>query len=165
VQGYLKELRQDYPVEKARGMLGTLRAAQEPPKPKSPQSQEEMILHVEDDSQDGGPLKVYPLREPRQEPARPRPLKKTSPPAARPNSMLGRSNAPSPAAGSGYPLRPTPRPPQAPALRPREREVEERGPAGGAWLASLLIVLLAAAGLGLAVYTLARPFVPPEWLP
>src|SRR5207237_9878614 len=68
VQGYLKELRQDYPVDKARGMLGTLRAAQEPPKPTSPKTQEEMILHVEDDSQDGGPLKAYRRREPKQEP-------------------------------------------------------------------------------------------------
>src|SRR5947209_17928379 len=78
VQGYLKELRQDYPVDKARGMLDSLRAAQEPPKPKSPNTEGEMILHVEDDTQDGGPLKVYRRREPKEQP--PRPLKKTSPP-------------------------------------------------------------------------------------
>jgi hypothetical protein len=165
VQGYLKELRQDYPVDRARGMLDALRAAQEPPKPKAPNTDPELILPVGDEAEGGEPLKVYRMREAREEPARPRPgfPKKPTTPAARPASMLGRSAASHPERPA-YSLRPTP--PVAPPSAPRrERDSEEHSPASGGWLASLLFVLIAAVGLGLAFYTLARPFLPPEWLP
>ncbi len=166
VQGYLKELRQDYPVDRARGMLSSLRAAQAPPapKPKAPNTDPELILPVGDDAVDEPePLKVYRMRQDKEEPARPRPgLPRNRPaPPARP-SMLGRAPASSSAAGPAYPVRPTP---PAPSLPRREGEVDERAAAAGGWLASLLFVLIAAVGLGLAVYTLARPFLPAEWLP
>jgi len=167
VQGYLKELRQDYPVDRARGMLDSLRAAQEPPPPKkAPTTDPELILPASDEPADGGPLKVYRMREPREEPARPKPgqPKKPATPPPKPASMLSRpTGAPRPERPA-YSPRPTP-PPAAPTVPQRERHVEERGPASGGWLASLLFVLVGAAGLGLAVYTLARPFLPAEWLP
>jgi hypothetical protein len=58
------------------------------------------------------------------------------------------------------PARPA-RVPPAPAPPGREDEAAERGD----WVAAGLFVLVLLGGAALAVYTFAKPFLPPQWLP
>jgi hypothetical protein len=73
---------------------------------------------------------------------------------------------PRPAANPGLPrrLEPALASPAFPApLPPRPRETETHSP-GGVWLHMLLVGVVGTAGLALAAFTLARPFLPDAWL-
>jgi hypothetical protein len=45
------------------------------------------------------------------------------------------------------------------------KQTEPDADRGGAWVALGLFGLVLLAGVGLAVYTFVRPFLPPDWLP
>jgi hypothetical protein len=49
------------------------------------------------------------------------------------------------------------------ALRKPAKKEPEGADKGGAWVSMGLFVIVLGAGLALAAYTLARPFLPPEW--
>jgi hypothetical protein len=96
-------------------------------------------------------------RAPSKMPPRPSPVSTDPLPPPAPNPNPPESEArPSPFATD-------PLPPPAPNPYPPEREEKEQAP--GFWVAYALFVLLLIAGLGLAGFTLARPFLPKEWLP
>jgi hypothetical protein len=133
-------------------------------------------------------LKVYPVREeePRTEPPASRPARPSpaSPPTPAPRpSAASRPRTPVPVpppppkpaarapAARAQALPPTrPVAPVASPLRPARLDlappssVPDPAPAG-AWLTFLLFGMCLTAGFALAVYTLARPFLPPHWLP
>ena len=71
-------------------------------------------------------------------------------------------NAPMPEA---IPVRPaTPRPARAvPAPAPPPPSFGSAESAGGSWLTFLLVGVVAVSGVALALYTLARPFLPAGW--
>ena len=130
-------------------------------------------------------LKVYRIRPDLEEPEEPPAPRQSAPPprpAPPPAAPAPARLAPSP------PKPPPPRPAPAPVLRSRpavpppappapapaaprfaapEPEAEPARPptaaAPGAWVATLLFVLLLLFSLALAGYTLARPFLPEDW--
>lgn len=89
------------------------------------------------------------LQEPEEPraPAEPLSAKQSSAPRAQPAARPAMPTQP-----------PRPAPPVPPAV-----EAEAAG--SGAWLAAILFGLFVTAGAALAVYTLARPFLPPDLLP
>jgi hypothetical protein len=86
----------------------------------------------------------------------------TRPPGVAPPMPLSQAAAPP----TPYPLRrePIPARPAPPALAP-SREDDEAAERGGGWVAVGLFVLVLLAGVALAAYTFAKPFLPPQWLP
>lgn len=161
VQSYLTALRQSHPWEAAERLLATLRpdeaGGRNGPPDDVPEPPVFRVRHEED--------------EPKPVPARPR---QVPPPHARsvePPLPLAQPMASVPTKPRGAPPpRPAPRPqPLAfdpdpsplPARRPRPVEVEESAHGDGEVVPLLLFALLLAAGVGLAVYTFARPFFAP----
>jgi hypothetical protein len=175
VQIYIHDLQVNYPPEMAENLLRNLRGI---PPPSPPPGETEggavpqtaPLIEIRDDPTLplGNPvesLKVYPLRE---EPAA------TSSPPVKP-THVNRPAQPKPAGAPPPPARPQPAAPASsiPARPPRPAvapispppPLSEPSAAGGAWLALLLFGMTVTAGVALAVYTLARPFLPPQWLP
>jgi hypothetical protein len=154
VQTYVRDLRLNYPVETAESLLRTLRAeslAEVPPEPKAagPPAADRKAPAAPAAPQ-AEPLKVYHFRD--EEPPKP-----TAKPLAQPVPR-----APVPAKAPAAPV-PRPQPMARPAPpAPAASSEEETG--DGAWFTALLFGLFITAGAALAVYVLARPFLPPEWL-
>ncbi len=172
VEGYVADLRRTYPPEAAANLLHSQqkpagRAAQEARVPALPQ------VAGRPPAGEAAPApgpSVFRLKPTAEEP--------------RPNTGVPRPAPPprAPARPEGPPAAPPrPRPPQSapaprvPALTPLPRpavshprrsqpESEDEDTATGAWVASSLFVLVLASGAALALYTLARPFLPPGWL-
>lgn len=93
-----------------------------------------------------------------------RPAPASALPVTRPiQQPLPRATAkPAPAAPPPAPRKPA----EAPAPLPRPAApAEPPTPQAGSWLSSALFGILLALALALAAFTLARPFLPPEWLP
>jgi hypothetical protein len=160
VQTYVRDLRLNYPLETAENLLRSLRAenlldslrqekdAVPAPKPRqvpAPTAEPPVVyrLHPEDPP----PRKPGAAAEPPYQPA----------PYAAPRDNGGRKNAP-----LAQPAAPAKPPRAAPPARPAVPEPE--APASGAWFASALFGFFVVACAALAVYTLARPFLPAEWL-
>src|SRR5262245_23132322 len=179
---YLRDLKANYPPDLAVQLLDTLQSGAGPslastppprkpaaspvpptapivdpyaPPPAAPKPSWEPVIpfQVVDDVGQTAPLPQYrPLAQPLPGRAAPSPahLAETAPPY-RPTVPV-----PVPAA------RPRPAPEPVPGSVPASPEHEE---AGGQWLSTMLMGVVLAAALALAAFTLARPFLPPAWLP
>ncbi len=187
VQSYVADLRRSYSPEAAEHLLESLRAqggepapaAAAPPRavittplPPQPEAAKETpeVLHFYRSHEDLEEAKPQPLPErqvpvTRTLPKPAAPLPSPPPPARKP--AAGPPPAPKPAP----PFRTAPRTPAAspfateplPASLARTPTRQEQDLATGFWVSWLLFVVVLLAGLGLAVYTLARPFLPAEW--
>jgi hypothetical protein len=165
VETYVADLRQSYPLETAEGLLRTLReggrsaaAAPVPGVTKVTPSQEgdpgTFAVREEDAGQ--RPVRAVPQKT---KPSRAIPTPRADPDAppapARPPAAAPTRPVPVSRATQTIPLAPAPAPAPVPA--------EE--PGSGSWLSSILFGLIITAGVAVAAYTLARPFLPPGWLP
>jgi hypothetical protein len=152
VQTYLADLRANYPPDLAAQLLDTLRSdppvAVEPTRPapsSTPPPAPSPIPATAPLLDTFGPRGNAP--RPTWQPATPyRLLDEPATPPARPASPPIRPTMAVPAARP-LPPRPAPGPPPAPEP-------------GGVWLSYLLLGAVLTAGLALALYTLARPFLP-----
>jgi hypothetical protein len=169
VQGYLDDLRRQYPLEKAEKLLDSLRGhVPQPGRRESPflppTAPDIDIGPAPDDTTE--PLKVYRMQD---EPDDFVPIlppwddvPATTRPVSRPRPT--RTTLPRPVA---IPVRPTAL--RRPVPRPESAlgggYLDEGDDAAGSWVGALLSVLVLAAAGALAFYTLAGPFLPPEWLP
>lgn len=188
VQTYIHDLRLNYPAAEAEELLRTLRQREEqPPDPDGPTMGPPRTLTDDATLPLGAtvepPLKVYQVREepdatvrsipPTTTAAPRRPPTRTEPPPPKANIPVTRSIPPTKLVSRGT----APLPRKAPAPRPAEvprdplfeppppPPANEPDPAGGAWLTFLLFGVVFTAGAVLAVYTLARPFLPAHLLP
>jgi hypothetical protein len=183
IQIYIHDLRTNYPAETAEKLLRSLHGSHDP-EPTLPQTAPLIQFNDKETLPLGAdiePLKVYSLRE------EPEPTLKSEPPVA--PTSLNRAVPPTqpvpfrptptkPSAGRPNPNLPAPRAqpilPQSPAspwpASPKPTDpalaapVAEPTAATGAWLTLMLLGMTVTAGCALAVYTLARPFLPPQWL-
>jgi hypothetical protein len=182
IQIYLHDLQVNYPPETSGDLLQKLRGGASEPR-MVPQTAPLIEVRDEPTLPLGGSmesLKVYPLREEPETMAssgpamkaanldRPEPRKQpAAPPAGNPPVRSSPLNTPAPAAHPVLPRQPAParaaRPPAAPP-RAAALPPEPASPAG-AGLSLLLFGMTVTAGIALALYTLARPFLPAEWLP
>jgi hypothetical protein len=162
IQIYIHDLQVNYPPQTAEELLQSLRSGglSTPPAGNERETLLETgppinpVIEIHDEptlplGSETEPFKVYPLRdEPKS--AKPAPANRPAPrkavaapsnPAPRPRSQPRppRSAAPAP-----------PFPPPSPEIVP-----------AGAWLTLILFGMTVTAGLALAFYTLARPFLPP----
>jgi hypothetical protein len=160
IQIYIHDLQVNYPPETAEELLHNLRSSGSSPSANEGETlmgtgtRISPIIQIHDEptlplASSAEPLKVYPLRDEPKPPApaapsakpaqtnRPTPRSTASPPTPRPRSQ------PRSAAASVLPLPP----------------LEAAVPAG-AWLALILFGMTVTAGIALAFYTLARPFLP-----
>jgi hypothetical protein len=151
VFGYVADLRHSYPPEEAQRLLASMRGGAETAEPEpfpKPAAQ------VEDEPEE--PL-IYPLS--RREPPPPAPEKPAAAPPPRP--------APSSRPPARLLVEPAPEPAQADdevyplPRRTKVRREEAPPPPVSDWVASFLFAILLIAALGLATYTLARPFFSP----
>ncbi|HTU18755.1 MAG TPA: hypothetical protein VMG10_11900 [Gemmataceae bacterium] len=188
IQIYIHDLQANYPPETVEQLRENLRSGVPPTPPDTglgdstlgtvPQTAPLIEIRDEPTLPLGGSmdsLKVYPLRD-EPEPALPPspPVKPThlnrpsarkpgpSPPTVAPPDRPSTLNTLSPRSQPTLPR--SPRPPVAPAPVPLPPPSEAAAPAG-AWLPLVLFGMTVTAGVALAVYTLARPFLPREWLP
>jgi hypothetical protein len=188
IQIYIHDLQVNYPPQTAEGLLQDLRsgAASSPPPAEAgveetlgmvPQKTTPIIEIRDDATLPLGttiePLKVYPLRDEPEPPAkpvhgnRPAPRKEPAPPAPpKPAVKPTHLNRPAPRKPAPAPVfNPPPRSqpalprPAAPVADPALAPPETTAPAG-AWLPLLLFGMIVTAGIVLAFYTLARPFLP-----
>ncbi len=173
IQIYIHDLQMNYPPKTADSLLHKLRGG---PEPTVSIPQTAPLIEIRDEptlplSGTADSLKVYPLRpepEPTVPPAaqvKPTHLNRPIPPAA--PARTPTLNAPVPRA-QPVPSRPlVPPRPARPAVAPAAPLPPSTEPAapGGAWLTLLLFGMTVTAGIALGVYTLARPFLPPQWLP
>ncbi|HEY7425582.1 MAG TPA: hypothetical protein VH682_15225 [Gemmataceae bacterium] len=167
VQIYVHDLQVNYPPETAENLLQNLRSGTDST---TAVPQTAPLIEIRDEPTlplggAGEALKVYPLREEPASPATPPPANPTplNRPASRKQPTALPPTRPQPAVPvSSIPARPS-RPAAAP-IPPPPPPPEPAAP-GGAWLALLLFGMTVTAGAALAVYTLARPFLPPQWLP
>jgi hypothetical protein len=181
IQIYIHDLQVNYPPESAEDLLHNLRggggqAAAEVPRTAP-------LIDIRDEptlplSGSMEALKVYPLREepepmPKAEPTLPPapPIKPTrldlSPPRQSPTVVPERPSKLEPPTQRPQPALPrSPVPTRSPrrVAPPPQTLVEPAAPAG-AWLTLLLFGMTVTAGVALALYTLARPFLPPHWRP
>lgn len=195
VQTYLRDLRANYPLDTANQLLESLRPGAGPPveqtqplnwavsrpaSPVIPPTAPLMDLY-------GSPGQERLARTPGKLPVElDPPVPVAAPATARPlaQPLPGRTvvpRAPDPQASVAPPVHvpkveppvPTSRYPLAPAApiyppavspAPPEGHAGATGE-GGSWLAVLLVAVVAATGVGLVLYTLARPFLPEGLLP
>jgi hypothetical protein len=180
IQIYIHDLQANYPPETAEGLLQDLRSGAPPTQPASglgestrgavPQTAPLIEIRDEPTLPLGAePLKVYPLqKEP--EPTRPpgppvKPAHSNRPSPGKPAAAPDRPsalNTPSPRSQPALPR--SPHPTVAPVPAPLPPPSEPAAPSG-AWLPLLLFGMTVTAGVALAFYTLAHPFLPREWLP
>jgi hypothetical protein len=173
VQIYVNDLRANYPPDVADNLLKSLRQRAGGAHPIPPTAPVIDLNNPKPDPLRQGPvpLRFYglqeekpgqtplppeiPLRRPPPSPqtASPTAPRKSSPPSTRPTARPVSSARPAAPAAKPVPSASEP-------VRP-ETEMER----GGSWLGAMLFGVTLVAGLGLAAYTLARPFLPPGWLP
>jgi hypothetical protein len=174
IQIYIHDLQANYPAETAEGLLNDVRTGVPPGSPPPDLPQTAPIIEIRDEptlplAAPPESLKVYPLREepeptlPAKTPAPPTPLnrpaeRKTAPKPERPSPL----NTPVPRSQPAPPR--STRVPAVTAPVPLPHPSDPATPAG-TWLSLLLFGMTVTAGVTLAVYTLARPFLPREWLP
>ncbi len=164
IQIYIRDLQANYPPHTAEELLQDLRSGATLPPPAANEEETLMgtgpginpIIEMRDEptlplGSTAEPFKVYPLRE-EPKPAAPAKPAQTNRPAARKAPAAPASNPP-----------PRPRTqPVAPrsvapvAVSPPHPET----PPAGAWLPLILFGMIVTAGIALAFYTLARPFLP-----
>ncbi|MGH7226040.1 MAG: hypothetical protein ACRELF_22725, partial [Gemmataceae bacterium] len=183
IQIYIHDLQVNYPAETAEGLLQNLRSGVAPVPSDSGLGDNTFgtvprtapLIEIRDEpslplgaSMDS--LKVYPLRdEPEPKlPPKPTPLNRPSArkpapaqPIVHPPDRPSTLNTPSPRSQPTLPrsLRPATTPAPAPLPPP------ESAAPPGVWLSLILFGMTVTAGVALAFYTLARPFLPREWLP
>jgi hypothetical protein len=172
IQIYIHDLQANYPPQTAEALLQDLRSGSASTAPAATggddtigaNPQPSPLVEIRDDAtlrletpMEPEPLKVYPLRE-EPPPARPKPpikpthlnrpasRKSTPPPAVNPPPR------PSPRSGPILPRSP------APLSDPAPPSPEPTAPPG-AWLPLVLFGMTVTAGIVLAFYTLARPFL------
>jgi hypothetical protein len=182
IQIYIHDLQVNYPLETAENLLRSLRDGPTATPATSlgestlgsvPQTaplieiRDEPTLPLDNPME---PLKVYPLRDEPQRTTIPTPpLKPThlNRPAPRKPVVPARENASPPTAppraqsAPARPPRPVALPTPMPTLLPPP---EPQGPPG-VWLIHLLFGMIVTTGAALLAYTVARPFLPPAWLP
>ena len=159
VQSYLTALRQSHPWEAAERQLASLRADEAAEAPGPPEAGPELqvfrMRHETEEKPPGPPRprqapppqpRPVPSAVPLAEPAGPVPAKPRAAPPPRP---VARPD-PFPVEAERHPL---------PARRPRPLDPDEPAGGGGGVVPAVLFTVLLAAGVGLAVYTFARPFV------
>ena len=167
VQIYIHDLQVNYPPETAENLLRNLHGGSGEVNLDVPQTAplfqlaDEPTLPLVPAAE---PPKVIPLRaEPPPKLPSPLPIKPTQfdrPATRKPTTgsmPTGKAPRPAAAARSMRPL--TPRDTYA------SSGAEESAAAAGSWLTYLLFGMTVTAGVALAVYTLARPFLPAGWLP
>jgi hypothetical protein len=183
VQNYVADLRRSYTPETAEHLLHSLRpdtggpgprkSPPPPPAPEPPRESPEVLKFYRVQEEPGAGLpeplaqRQIPVTRPAPQPAPPKPA--APPPPARKSTPAPGANLPKEPPARTPPRKPA-RPP-APAARAKEPpprsslpyDQEEEDLATGYWVATLLFVLLLVAGLALAGYTFARPFLPAEW--
>lgn len=188
IQIYIHDLQVNYPAETVEGLLENLKSGIAPPAGDSSLGESTLgvvpqtapLIEIRDEptlplSPSMESLKVYPLREepeatlPPSPPTKPSsvnrppsPRKPAPSPPIHPSDRPSTLNTPSPRSQSALP-RPS-RPAVAPVPVPLPPPSDPVSPAG-VWLSLLLFGMTVTAGAALALYTLARPFVPREWLP
>jgi hypothetical protein len=180
IQIYIHDLQVNYPPDNAETLLHNLRGGSEPA---SGVPQTAPLIEIRDEptlplGNTVESLKVYPLREepeptlpPAPPPAKPTNLdrppqrKATTAPPAPPPPRPSTLNPPPARSQPTIPVAAPPSRPARPAFVPNPPPPPEPGAPGGAWLTLLLFGMTVTAGVALAVYTLARPFLPPQWLP
>ena len=184
IQIYIHDLQVNYPAETVEGLLRNLRSGVSPP-PDSGQGDNTLgmvprtapLIEIRDEptlplGTSINALKVYPLRD------EPEPTLPPAPPVKQTHLNRPASRKPSPSPPSAHPAeRPstlnTPSPRSQPTLprpmpivqRPLLYRPPNRRRRAGVWLSLLLFGMTVTAGVTLAFYTLARPFLPREWLP
>jgi hypothetical protein len=188
VQSYVADLRRSYSPEAAEHLLESLHSqageagptaappprplgstAPPPAQPSEPPKESPEVLQFYRIHENLEPAKPDPLAARQVPVTRPVPRPAASPPPAPPPA---RKPAPGPPPA---PQMPAKKPPRAPAPSPFANEPlpptfsrvptrEEQELATGYWISTLLFVLVLLAGLALAGYTFARPFLPAEWL-
>jgi hypothetical protein len=188
VQSYVADLRRSYSPEAAEHLLESLRAqGGEPQPPAAPKpiiasplpSQTEPAketpevlqfyrIHeeVEEDKTQPVPERQVPVTGPLPPSRQPAAPQAAPPPPARKPAA-----GPPPAPPQPPPARKVPRAPAAspfateplPAALSRRPTRAEQDLATGFWVSTLLFAVVLLAGLGLAAFTLARPFLPAEW--
>ncbi len=165
IQIYIHDLQVNYPPETAEALLHDLRRGTPAAAPANEGdtlletgAQINPIIEIRDEPTRPSdpatePLSVYPLRE--EPPAQPAPSRRPIPrPPLVPPDKGGKG-------GAQPRLRSQPAPPRpaAPASVPLPLPPEPAAPAG-AWLTLILFGMTVTAGIALAFYTLARPFLP-----
>jgi hypothetical protein len=182
IQIYIHDLQVNYPPETAGDLLHKLRGDTGVP---AAIPQTAPLIEIRDEptlplGNSLEPLKVYPLREeteatlPPSPPVKPTQLHRpaprqqpAAPPSGKPPVRSSPLNTPVPLAPAALPRPTAParsaRPAVSPDRSPPPPNPEPVPPGGG--LALLLFGMTVTAGIALAVYTLARPFLPPQWLP
>jgi hypothetical protein len=160
VRTYLNDLRANYSAPMVETLLQTLRgqntvrmgAGDGLVLPPEKAEEETLLLPLE------APAKPAPVR-PKKAAALPLP-------AAEPQVLKPLpAPPPGPPARQARPATPAVTYPVAQPPPPRKKARKNKGGPGGGWFALLLFVLLLLVGLALALYSLARPFLPAGWLP
>ncbi len=161
VQSYLSALRQSHPWEAAERMLATLRPDELETRSDAPKEEPEppvFRVRREPEERQAEPSRVRQTPQPQTRVAQPA-LPRAQPAAPPPGPPKPRGNLPPRPAtrDDTFDLEPEPNP--LPVRRPRGLEPEESAVFAGNVVPPLLFMLVLAAGMGLAVYTLARPFL------
>jgi len=189
VQDYVADLRRSYAPEVAEQQLQSLRANAEvsppreapppprpiAPKPRSPEpppkeSPDVQLFYPVKDEHDDQIPHTMPIQRKR---ATGEPLFKQVAPPPPPAASPKRAPTAEPAHSPRAPVKKPSRPPAVapflteplPAARAASADKDDEDLTTGYWVATVLYVVLLLAGLGLACYTLAGPFLPREWFP
>jgi hypothetical protein len=160
VQGYLEDLRQEYPPQAAENLLASVRAPAVPPRQRSTRALPPTAPVIDLDNP-AETLKVFPNLEKPTAPTLPAweepPLNKAFP-SARPVKQLPVSAAARPAT---VPVkRMLAQEPSPQSVHRQPPESEEGDEMGGRWVGLVLAAIVFAAGLYLAGVTLLQPFWP-----
>jgi hypothetical protein len=178
IQIYIHDLQVNYPPEAAEGLLRDLRGGKSESAAEAPLDVPATAPLIELRDEPTLPLgssleafKVYPMRD-EPEPVRDKP-EKPPPPPIQPTHLERPAPRKSTIPPPERPSLPKPSPSRIPAAPPRSARplaapppppAEPIAPAG-AWLTLVLFGMTVTAGAALALYVLARPFLPPHWLP
>jgi len=170
VEKYVTTLRRRYTPEAAEQLLQSLRANRSAVETKQVQTLSSTATHAdvpmaaENAASAGEPQQLFRVQAKEEAPRPPAAGPAPKPKAAAAPVAKGSRNSGPPSVPDVYPLRPEPAParaakPRAPVAAPEPDFV------GGFWIASGLYLVVLLGGLALVGYTLARPFLPPDWLP